>query len=228
MLLSCIAFSQKKAHHEDKSVFAKSRKSSRAKGSSKTKISCPVFASNTYPYQGFGFKLGDPFALTYKFYMTKHFSIAADLGKASSGLYNRYYHQKFSEYTMPDTVSEGASVNYLSSKAKSDWIGEVKILYSFDAKRISPGLQIYAGLGAQGKSTQLGYDYLYTRGITENEFGKFDRNRFTIGQTTIVGIEYAYFQLPISAFIELELFTDIMKDPGWQRFQGGIGIRYIF
>ena len=168
---------------------------------------CPAFASDNYPYQGIGLKLGDPFALTYKFYFNRYFSVAADVGKASSSLYSRYYMEKFGDYIMRDTLSGGATLNYLTSKIKLDWIGEVKVLYSFDAKRISPGLQIYAGLGIQAKNAVIKYDYLYSKGA--QSFGSFDRSRFTLGQTTVLGIEYAYFQLPISAFIEMELFTDI-------------------
>jgi hypothetical protein len=225
--LSPISFAQKS--NTGKSTYTRTRfnhNTAKVKGS-KAKIICPVFDKDEYPYHGLGFKLGDPFALTYKFYINKYFSLAADVGKASSGLYSRYFHDRFSEYVMPDTLRDGATFNFLSSKIKSDWVGELKFLYSFDAKRISKGLQVYAGIGLQAKSTQLQYVYLYD--YSNNVYpGQFDRRRPTLGQTTIVGIEYSNFNLPISAFIEVELYTDIMRDPGWQRFQGGAGLRYIF
>jgi len=44
----------------------------------------------------------------------------------------------------------------------------------------------------------------------------------------VLGFEYSYFSLPISAFIEIEWFTDVLLDPGYQRFQGGVGLRYVF
>jgi hypothetical protein len=221
------AFSQKK--NSNKSEITKTRfqhNTANVKGS-QARLICPVFDKDEYPYHGLGFKLGDPFALTYKFYFNKYFSLVADVGKASSGLYSRYYHDKFNEYVMSDTLSEGAQFDYQTSKIKSDWVGELKLLYSFDAKRISKGLQIYGGIGLQGKSTQLRYAFIYN--YSNNIYpGQFDRRRMTLGQTTILGIEYSYFNLPISAFMEVELFTDIMKDPGWQRFQGGAGLRYVF
>jgi hypothetical protein len=205
---------------------SKGHKTSRM-STSKAKILCPIFNADAYPYQGLGFKLGDPFAITYKFYFNKYFSLVADVGKASSGLYSRYYHDRFNDYIISDTLTEGANFQYLANKIKSDWIGELKVLYAFDAKRISKGLQIYAGLGLQGKSTKLQYTYLYNN--TNGYYaGQFDRRRITLGQTTILGIEYSYFNLPVSAFLEMELFTDIMRDPGWQRFQGGVGLRYVF
>jgi hypothetical protein len=34
--------------------------------------------------------------------------------------------------------------------------------------------------------------------------------------------------MPISAFMEMELYTDIKIDPGWEKVQGGVGLRYVF
>src|SRR3569832_2766110 len=72
-----------KVHHGGKSVYTRSRfnyNATKVKGA-KAKTVCPIFEHSKYPYQGVGFKLGDPFALTYKYYFNKIFSIAADLGK---------------------------------------------------------------------------------------------------------------------------------------------------
>jgi hypothetical protein len=197
----------------------------------KALVMCPIFHASKYPYQGIGLKFGDPFALTYKFYPNKNWSFAADLGKAASGLYSKYYRSIFSEYT-PDTLSEGASLNYLTHKANSDWLLEAKFLYQWDAGKISKGLQLYAGLGWQWRATSLTYDYNYdaelNNGESVSKFGKFTERRFTYGPVVIVGFEYSYFSLPISAFIEMEGYTDVLIDPGYKRFQGGMGLRYVF
>jgi hypothetical protein len=199
----------------------------------KAKIICPAFDNNKYPFHGLGFKLGDPFAVTYKFYPNKRLSFAVDLGKAASGLYNRYFREKFNFYVMEDTFpSNESSLTYLTHRVRSDLIGEIKLLYHVDAKKISEGLQGYAGIGWEWKRTQLKYDYQYNQANNdpplENPFGSFDRNRVTMGPQIVLGIEYAYFSIPISAFMEVEYFTDIQADPGWQRFEGGAGLRYIF
>jgi hypothetical protein len=209
-----------------KSSYTRSRfnyKATRVKGN-KAKILCPIFQESKYPFNGIGFKLGDPFALTYKFYASKHFSFVLDAGKASSGLYSRYYRQQFDGYVNRDTLTNGAFISYVTDRVKSDWMAEFKILYAIDAKKISPGLQIYGGLGIQGKSTKLEYTYQYTT----SDIGKFRRDRSTMGQTTVVGIEYNYFHLPVTAFMEMEMFTDIQRDPGLMRYQGGVGLRYVF
>lgn len=200
----------------------------------KTKLACPVFENSEYPFQGIGFKFGDPFGLTYKYYPNKRFSVALDFGKASSGLYNRYFREKFQTYTGErDTLGANSSLTYSSHRVRTDFIGEFKVLYHLEAENISPGLQVYLGVGWEWKSTKLAYNYFYNTsspngGGTINEFRSFDRHRITMGPQAVLGIEYAYFQLPLSAFMEIEYFTDIQADPGWQRFEGGVGMRYIF
>jgi hypothetical protein len=193
----------------------------------KASIMCPIFHESKYPYQGIGLKFGDPFALSYKFYPNKNWSFAADAGKAASGLYNKYYRSVFKGY-LPDTLSGEQTISYLTHKANTDWLLEAKFLYQWDAEKISKGLQLYAGLGWQWRATSLTYDYLYEDGLFDNKFGKFTERRFTYGPVVILGFEYSYFSLPISAFIEIEGYTDALIDPGYKHFQGGVGLRYIF
>ncbi|MBL7852549.1 MAG: hypothetical protein JNN04_16710 [Cyclobacteriaceae bacterium] len=199
-------------------------------GVNKARIICPVFEASKYPYQGIGFKLGDPFAIAYKFYANKHFSFAVDAGTAASGLYNKYYRGAFVSY-LPDTLNSDQSISYLAHKATSDWFLETKFLYQWDAEKISKGLQLYAGAGWQWRNTVLEYDYNFndqSNNQDDGKFGKFSETRFTYGPVLLVGFEYSYFSLPISAFIEVEIFTDALLDPGYQRFQGGVGLRYVF
>lgn len=201
----------------------------------KAKIICPIFEKSQYPYQGIGFKLGDPFAVTYKFYPNEKFSFGVDFGKASSGLYNRYFREKFDEYaaSAADTLSDNSSLSYTFHRLKRDFVFEAKLLYHIKGDRISPGLQVYFGGGWEWKNSSIQYDYFYNRttpngGELVNEFRITNRKRFTMGPQVVAGIEYAYFQLPLSAFMEVEFFTDVQADPGWQRFEGGVGLRYIF
>lgn len=216
------------------STFCQVRKSVRSAGYGMPKVSrskaiimCPIFEESRYPYQGVGVKVGDPFALTYKFYPSKHWAFAADAGKASSGLYSSYYKNSFAAY-LPDTLGKDQNIKYLTHLVNSDWFLEAKFLYQWDAEKISKGLQLYAGLGWQWRNSNIQYDYIREVSRTESNFGRFTQNRFTYGPVAIVGFEYSYFTLPISAFIEVELFTDAFVDPGYQRFQGGVGLRYIF
>lgn len=217
--------------------FSQVRKSPKSSGyrvpnvsGAKARIVCPIFIQNRYPYQGIGFKLGDPFALTYKFYANKNFAFAADFGKAASGLYSSYYRNAFKSY-LPDTLNKNQSIQYLTHKVLSDLFLETKFLYQWDANKISKGLQFYAGLGWQWRNTSIQYDYNFddvSKNVNDGKFGKFTQTRFTYGPVMLVGFEYSYFSLPLSAFIEIELYTDALIDPGYHRFQGGVGLRYVF
>jgi hypothetical protein len=214
-----------------KSMYTRERYNSAARfKGAKAKTLCPVFENSRYPYQGIGIKLGDPFAITYKYYFNDKFAVAADIGKASSGLYNRYFREKFDEYVVTDTFSTSdAAIEYYTHKVIADLIGEVKLLYSFDASKIATGLQVYIGAGWEWKNTKLEYDYTYRESASDpDKFGRFQRTRFTMGPQAVIGIEYAYFKIPISAFMELEYFSDVLADPGWSRVEGGVGLRYIF
>lgn len=224
-----IAVAQR-VHHGGKVVHTKTRhnynviKMSR----SKAKTVCPIFEDTGYPYQGIGFKLGDPFAITYKYYPNKHLGIVADFGKSASGLYSRYYTEMFKkDYTRPDTLDDGESVDYYSHKVRFDWVGEIKLLYHINAERISPGLQIYTGLGWEVRSLTINYNYQVIS-ASENKIKEIEKNRFTQGVEAVLGVEYSYFKIPVSAFMELEYYIDVMKDPGWRKVQGGVGLRYVF
>ncbi len=96
---------------------------------SKRKVVCPIFEDSGFPYHGIGIKVGDPFALTYKYYANKHFAVAADFGRSASGLYSKYYSEVFYEF-QPETS------DYYSHKVKADWVGEAKVLYQIGIEEI--------------------------------------------------------------------------------------------
>lgn len=197
----------------------------------KAKIVCPVFETTGYPYHGLGVKLGDPAALTYKYYPNGKFSVAADFGKASSGLYNRYFREKFLEYAaMGDTLSDNSSLTYSFHRLKADWVADLKFLYHVEASALSEGIQLYTGLGWEWKYSRIAYDFHYNRaGINAvREPRQTERTRSTMGPQVVMGLEYSNFKLPVSAFMEVEYFLDVKADPGWKKFEGGVGLRYIF
>jgi hypothetical protein len=196
----------------------------------KASVVCPIFDERGYPYQGFGLKLGDPFALTYKFYASKNLAIALDAGKTASGLYNKYYQSAFANY-IPDTLTADQSMQHLSHKVTKDFFLEGKALYQWNAERLSKGLQFYIGAGWQWRNATIIYDYILNDNSpfsTTSSFGQMTQQRFTYGPVGVLGFEYAYFSIPISAFIEVEWFHDVALDPGYNRFQGGVGLRYVF
>lgn len=191
---------------------------------SKRKVVCPIFEDSGFPYHGIGFKVGDPFAITYKYYANKHFAVAADFGRSASGLYSSYYNEIFTEFYEPEEAE------FLAHKVKADWVGEVKLLYQMSLESVSPGLQFYVGAGWEIRSLKIEYDYYADDGLDpplETNF-KSTHDRLTQGAQAVLGIEYSYFKIPISAFMEMEYYYDLVKDPGYRKVQGGAGLRYVF
>jgi hypothetical protein len=222
-VMAVSAYSQGSANGSQK-VYTKSRTVNKHNpirmSHSKRKVVCPIFVDNGYPYHGIGIKVGDPFALTYKYYASKHFAVDVDFGKSASGLYSKYYSELFSEF-QPETS------RYYSHKVKVDWVGEAKLLYQVGIEEVSPGLQLYVGLGWEIRNLKIQYDYFADEGgLPKNFQNQYDR--LTQGAQGVFGIEYSYFAIPVSAFMELEYYYDLVKDPGWTKIQGGVGLRYVF
>lgn len=87
---------------------------------------------------------------------------------------------------------------------------------------------MYVGLGWEFRKLNISYDYFVNDGLIENKIERITIDRSTYGIQATFGIEYSYFSLPISAFMELDLYNDLLKDPGYRRIQGGVGLRYVF
>jgi hypothetical protein len=183
----------------------------------------PLFDEAGYPYQGVGLKLGDPFAVTFKFYVSERIALVADFGRTASALYKTYYEGLFNNY-FPDPID---TLSLTSHKVTADWVGELKLLYHIDANELTKGLKFYTGLGWQVRDTKLEYTYDVQEPAEPMELTSTRRHQ-TQGITAIGGIEYANFGAPIAVFIETVLYYDLSKDKGWTRLQGGVGIRYIF
>lgn len=197
----------------------------------KAKIVCPTFDKSRFPLHGLGVKIGDPFALTYKFYPNKRLSFALDGGKSASGLYREYFKGRFTDYVAAAVVTENGDVTYLSHRVKSDVVVDARILYHINAEKLTEGLQLYVGAGWEWKQTQLEYNYERQATLDplgSDPFGSFNHRRFTMGPQLALGIEYAYFTIPIAVFMEVEYFADLYEDPGSRQLQGGVGLRYIF
>ena len=90
------------------------------------------------------------------------------------------------------------------------------------------GLDIFIGAGWQFRNYEVLYEYLYQPDPNTDENGSETISEFTSGPEIILGLEYAYFDLPISAFAEMGLFQNLGIADARIKLQGGIGIRYVF
>jgi len=185
-------------------------------------VICPIFHPSEYPYQGIGFRAGDPFALTYKLYATKWLAFSVDGGIAAYGLYKDRYRELYEN-------SPGAdSLEYLNHQVKKDMFFSGKVSFYQEGPSFLKGLDIYAGVGWQMRFSEVLYGYNKDIGNGIDEFGSTTKQWDYMGPEFHVGLEYSYFDLPISAFLEGNLFYDITLEPAFTKFQFGIGLRYVF
>ena len=193
----------------------------------KARVACPIFKKDKYSYHSLGLKFGDPVTITYKYYRPNNFAIAIDVGSITSGLYTKHHRENF-EKRAPDSVSANPSARYFRHKVLSEYAVEVKLLYQMNAEKLFPNLKSYIGAGWQLRKTDIEYLYSYQTLVKKDKSAEFESNEITHGVVITTGLEYIYSTLPFGAFIEVSLFTDFSTNPGWTRFQGGIGVRYLF
>jgi len=187
----------------------------------KMKIICPVFIPNEYPYQGIGIKVGDPFAVTYKLYVSKFLAMEIAVGHGASFVYKKFYQDNFSNFEFLDTL------NYLSHSVKNDLVGQFRIMIHSEIKSLE-GLDWYVGGGYQFKNTKILYRYNDpdTNGFTMEQETR--REQFFYGPDIFLGLEFANFAIPVSIFFEGNMFLILEANGLGPRFQAVAGIRYIF
>ncbi|MCZ8215406.1 MAG: hypothetical protein O9262_04160, partial [Cyclobacteriaceae bacterium] len=149
-------------------------------GHHKAKTICPIFENSKYPYQGIGFKVGDPFAFSYKLYPVKHYAFVVDVGSPSSGLYSKLFREEFA-LKSNEFVPGQENVEYLSHEIKTDFVLDAKVLYQLDADKLSKGLQVYGGIGWELRRTSIEYDYFFETAPNFNEPGTLTNKRITQG-----------------------------------------------
>lgn len=225
LLALCIGVSYSYAQKKRKSLnqrYGNDNKAMKFRMNKKMAVICPVFHPSEYPYQGIGFKAGDPFAITYKLYATEWLAISIDGGIAAYGLYKDRYKELYVNSPGSDTLV------YFNHQVEKDLFFSGKISYYQEGPKFLKGLDIYAGVGWQLRYAQVLYGYNHELTSQVTEFGTTTKEFDYMGPEFHLGLEYAYFDLPISAFIEANVFYDIVNEPSFVKFQGGIGLRFVF
>lgn len=194
---------------------------------SKMNSLCPGYEGNDYPFQGIGVKLGDPFAVTYKAFLSKSISIVMDVGRVSSGLYNDFHLDNFQNELRPDTLTGSAAIKYFGHSATKNGIFAAKLIYSYEISKVN-ALRAYLGVGVQYRWSTIEYAFIREVPNDNNELGRFIFENTTSGAAGTLGIEYSHPSLPISSFFEFESYFDMARFPGWIRLSGGVGLRYLF
>ena len=215
-------FSQKRYNKSLTQSRGKKHQPMRFKKNKHMAVICPIFIPSEYPYQGIGFKAGDPFALTYKLYATKWLAFSIDGGIAAYGLYKRRYKELFNALPEADTLE------YVNHQVNKDTHVSAKISIYQPGPKFLKGLDWYVSLGWQFRYVNILYGFNQEISPTEKLFGSFNKQMDYMGPEAGIGIEYSYFNIPVSAFMEVNAMMDIVNQPYYTHFQFGIGLRYVF
>lgn len=174
--------------------------------------------------RGAGIRLGEPLSFTYKDFIEDYLSYEIMLGGA--GINGSDYYRKDFENNPPSSnafyqghaASRGVSINF--RMALHEDITDV-----FD---ITQGYLLgYGGAGIQVRTTNVDYTYIQSNpGLPETVLRE-KRNNFDLGPEVFAGAEYYFDETPISVFVEVGMFLELI-DRINLKGQGGIGVRYLF
>lgn len=174
--------------------------------------------------RGAGIRLGEPFALTYKDFIEDYLSYEIMLG--SAGVNGSDYYRKDFESNPPTSnafyqghaASRGISLNFRMALHED----------ITDVFEITQGYLLgYGGAGVQIRTTNVDYTYIQSTPGSPESLMLEERSNFDLGPEVFAGAEYYFDETPISVFVEVGVFLELI-DRINLKGQGGIGIRYLF
>ncbi len=192
-----------------------------------------LISANTHGQEwGIGIRLGDPNGITIKKYMEGN-ALEFSIGRSHFFNGNGYYDNRFNDWyndmkfgyndfqyvNYKTSVPIGFQLHYLIQKPITT-IGDDDIR----------GLAWYYGYGGQLRYQSYTYSYRYKLGGNP-EWIYTTGQRVTdidIGGDGVIGLEYTFEEAPITVFIDITLFIEVIDNPLLFWFQSGIGGRYRF
>lgn len=175
---------------------------------------------------GVGLKMGAPMGITYKQYFLKRFGFEIAGGLANSNLSDTDVEERFNE--MP----EYSEFTYALHEVRSGYAAQARVVMHnpiprFLTRRGFVGLDWYIGAGAEFRIIQIEYLYKVEISPTSNDFQNADYTSKDIGPEWMLGIEYAFSEIPFSAFAEMGMFFKVNGKQS-HSLQGGLGARFNF
>jgi hypothetical protein len=157
-------------------------------------------------------RLGEPTGLSVKKYNTNNTAWEINLGRASrwGHHYDKDDFYKYSKYS-------NTNYYYYSGYAPGFTTAlQIRYLWSKPLNG-AEGLSFYYGGGIQTRFTPIRYQYYYYDGNTDNDWWKDGRyyreDRATdidLGLDGILGLEYMMKDLPLSFFLDINMFVEIV------------------
>lgn len=171
---------------------------------------------------GIGLRIGEPFGVTYKRYMSPRSSLEFAIGSSPKGWSDAYYRNSFDDY------AEYENYNYLSHDVESIIYLQGRLLLNQPIliEGLDGTLDWFYGIGGVLKSARV--DYRFQGEEFPFDFESEDRTDVDLGPEGILGMEYFFSDIPLTIFGELSLMLEIGDRPGTFRLFGGAGLRYNF
>ena len=193
---------------------------------------CVVMQEKNY-IGGLGIKLGAPIGITYKMYFLKRFAFEAAGGFSNTSIADDYIKQKYNEI-LPTKFSTPESENYayFIHSIEGSYAGQARLMIHLPIPRGLSGrgfenLDWYIGVGAEIRMIDIKYLYEFKEGFSE-EVRSFRHRLIEYGPEWMFGFEYAFRDVPLSAFAEMGMFFRINESEPFNAIQGGLGVRFNF
>lgn len=207
----------------NRSHTSSSSSSSRKSSSGKSKSNAAA-SSNAYQW-GIGLRLGDPTGLSVKRFLGDN-GVEFNFGRTAwtyDPEWRFKYYDGFDGY------------DYLDGRLHSALSFQLHYLKYKDIQLDGiTGLQWYFGFGGQLRALTADYYYRYRvyYGPNADDY-RWERRwekatDLDFGLDGVIGLDYLLPKTPISVFVDMILFTEIIDNPFLFQLQGGAGVRYNF
>jgi uncharacterized protein YraI len=202
------------------------------KSNTKAKSSASKSSGSSAAYKwGIGLRLGEPTGISAKKYNANNTAWEFNLGRASRWGHH-YDGDDFYKYSRYDDRDR---YRYYGYDYRFTTALQVHYLWSKPINGLD-GLNFYYGGGIQARFTPITYRYYYNEGGWRgDDWWKYDHyyreDRVTdidLGLDGVLGLEYMMKDIPLSFFLDVNLFVEIVDAPFVIYPQGGAGVRYNF
>lgn len=173
-----------------------------------------------------GFRIGDPYGLTVKYYFPKYVALEVVGGSSFAGLNAKYLRNWFVLDSLNDPRN-GVFLQYTSHEVNTVYALQARIMFTHPVHKIKyPELSYYIGAGVQYMMLDVTYYYTYEVPPDMFTVKRLDQTFHNIGPEYIIGTEYDFKAMRLSTFAEINLFAQDRFKPFDLRLMGGMGVRW--
>lgn len=185
-----------------------------------------IFARKKKFNFGIGLRAGDPSGLSFKYFYSDDVNYEINLGRTGL-LATNYYYDSFRRL---DRFKD-CECDYISHKVADSYSIQGHYLFMVPFPDVEK-LFWYYGAGGQFRYITVEYDYK-EKFYKENNTFQWEKQSYTLytydfGIDGVAGMEYSLQGIPVTIFVDIDLFLELVDNPFIMRGQVGIGGRYNF